>query len=68
MNPDHVEIPKRLAPKVFTLAARLYAEQNDTFSLTELQQAGLEAEIPPEFIEQAWHTIQRTLSCRNTAE
>lgn len=59
MSPDNVEIPERLAPKVFALAARLYAEQKATFSLPELQQAGLEAQIPPEFIEQAWHTIQR---------
>lgn len=59
MHPDDAQIPEKLAPEVFTLAARLYAEQNATFSLAELQQAGLEAQIPVEFVEQAWHQIQK---------
>jgi len=47
-----------MTAKVFELAAHLYVEQNNTYSLAELQQAGIEAQIPAELIEQAWHEIQ----------
>ncbi|HEY9861887.1 MAG TPA: LemA family protein [Candidatus Obscuribacterales bacterium] len=58
MQQPNPQIPERMTAKVFNLAARLYAEQNAAYSLAELQQAGIEAQIPAELIEQAWRDIQ----------
>lgn len=55
LNP---RIPEKLAPEVFALASRLYAQKNHEYSLEELIQAGAEAQIPPELIEQAVREIQ----------
>lgn len=52
------QISEDIAPEVFALAARLYAEKNQSYSLAELVQAGAEAQIPPEFIQQAVLEIQ----------
>ncbi|HBE21809.1 MAG TPA: hypothetical protein DEG17_18255 [Cyanobacteria bacterium UBA11149] len=51
-------LPEEYAQEVFTLAARLYAEQTQSYSVDELIDAGTEAKIPPEFMEQAFHEIQ----------
>jgi LemA protein len=46
-------IPDEIASEVFELAARLYSEQQSSYSSAELVQAGQEAQIPPEFIQAA---------------
>ncbi|PSO77925.1 MAG: hypothetical protein BRC44_12270 [Cyanobacteria bacterium QS_4_48_99] len=51
-------IPAESAPEVFALASRLYAQQKGTYSLSELIEAGAEAKIPPEYIQQAVQQIQ----------
>lgn len=51
-------IPEEMVSEVFTLASRLYAEKNQEYSLAELTEAGAEANIPPEFIQQALQEIQ----------
>ncbi|MBE9177955.1 LemA family protein [Oculatella sp. LEGE 06141] len=47
-------------PEVFALAARLYTrKQHDQgYALPELLQAGLEADIPPEYVQAALHYLQ----------
>lgn len=51
-------IPEDKAQEVFTLAAQLYAQHNQTYSVQELMEAGTEARIPPEFIQQAIDQLQ----------
>jgi LemA protein len=61
---DNLEprISEEIAPEVFALASRLYAQKNQQndgdYSLAELMQAGAEAQIPPEFVQQAVQEIQ----------
>ncbi len=45
-------------PEVFALAARLQAQRQQQYSLSELTQIGAEANIQPEFIQQAVQQIQ----------
>ena len=52
------KIPEELTPEVFTIASRLYGQASQEYSLAELEQAGLEAQIPPEFIQKAVREIQ----------
>lgn len=52
------QISEDIAPEVFALASRLYAQKNHNYSQAELMQAGAEAQIPPEFIQQAVAEIQ----------
>ncbi len=59
MNHPETRIPAELAPEVFEKASRLYAQhQYETYSLSELIEAGTEAKIPPEFIHKAVEQIQ----------
>lgn len=51
-------VPEEMAPEVFALASRLYAQQSQEYSLEELIQAGAEAQIPPQFIRQAAQEIR----------
>ena len=53
MNNSEDRIPKEIAADVFALAAQLYAQENQNYSLEELIQAGAEVQIPPELIQQA---------------
>ena len=53
MNPPQDRIPEEKTQEVFTLAAQLYAQHNQSYSVQELMEAGAEAKIPPEFIQQA---------------
>lgn len=53
MSDPEPKIPQELTKEVFALAARLYSQANQEYSLLELEQAGLEAQIPPEFVQQA---------------
>lgn len=58
MNHPEPRIPVELAPEVFEKASRLYAQQSETYSLSELVEAGKEAKIPPEFIHKAIKQVQ----------
>lgn len=58
MNYPHDRIPEEKTPEVFTLAATLYAKHNQSYSVKELMEAGAEAKIPPEFIQQAVEQLQ----------
>ncbi|MGB7443897.1 MAG: pentapeptide repeat-containing protein [Coleofasciculaceae cyanobacterium] len=58
MNPSQFRLPEDKAEEVFTLAAQLYAEHSQSYSVEELIAAGTEAKIPPEFVEQAIAQIQ----------
>lgn len=58
MNPLPARIPDELVPEVFALAAQLYAQQTQGYTLDELMLVGAEARIPPEFIQQALEQIQ----------
>jgi hypothetical protein len=56
-NPEH-RINRELAPEVFQLAAELYAQKQQEYSLEELILIGEEAKIPAEFIQQAVDLVQ----------
>lgn len=58
MNHPNDRIPEDKTQEVFTLAAQLYAQHNQSYSVKELMEAGAEAKIPPEFIQQAVEQIQ----------
>lgn len=58
MNNSNRPIPKEIAPDIFALAAHLDDKKNQEFSLEELMQAGAEAQIPPELIQQALQEIR----------
>ncbi|MCA1991171.1 MAG: pentapeptide repeat-containing protein [Coleofasciculus sp. S288] len=56
--PEEYRIPEDKAQEVFTLAAQLYAQHNQSYSVKELMEAGAGAKIPPEFIQQAIDQLQ----------
>jgi LemA protein len=56
LNP---RIPEEMAPEVFATASRLYAQKSQDYSIEELMQAASEAQIPPEFIQQAVQEIHQ---------
>ncbi len=58
MNRPQDRIPEEQTQEVFTLAAQLYAKHNQSYSVKELMEAGAEAKIPPEFIQQAVDQLQ----------
>jgi LemA protein len=58
MNNPEIRIPEDIAPEVLTLASRYYANQQESYSVSELVYAGSEVQIPAEFIEQAIREIQ----------
>lgn len=62
MNESEPRIPKEMAPEVFALASKLYAQHEQSYSISELVEAGAEAKIPPEFIQQAVQQIQLELA------
>jgi LemA protein len=51
-------IPDEKAAEVFELAARLYAQHDQSYSVDDLVRAGSEAQIPQEFIQEALQQIQ----------
>ena len=53
MSNQEIRIPEDIAPEVLELASRYYAEQEKSYSPSELVEAATEAGIPPRFIEQA---------------
>lgn len=60
MNSPEYRIPEDKAQEVFTLAAQLYAQHNQSYSVNELIEAGAEARIPPEFVQQAIEQLEIT--------
>ncbi|MBS9390108.1 MAG: hypothetical protein HEP80_19155 [Dolichospermum sp. UKL201] len=58
MNNQTNGINRDLAPEIFQLAAELYAQKQQEYSLYELVLIGKEAKIPAEFIQQAVELIQ----------
>ncbi|MFP4319256.1 MAG: LemA family protein [Phormidium sp.] len=52
------KIPDELAPEILEIASRYYSESQNSYSLAELQDAGAEVQIPPEFIEKALQDVQ----------
>lgn len=55
---EKAKIPADKIPEIFDRAARLYAENNHSYSVEEIIQAGLEARIPPECIKEAIAQVQ----------
>lgn len=58
MNRPEDRIPQDKTQEVFTLAAQLYAQHSQSYSVQELMAAGSEVNIPPEFVQQAIAQIQ----------
>jgi hypothetical protein len=58
MNRPEFRIPEEKSQEVFTRAAQLYAKHNQSYTVQELMEAGAEARIPPEFIQQAIDELQ----------
>lgn len=58
MNRPEFRIPEEKTQEVFTLAAQLYAKHDQSYTVTELMEAGAEAKIPPQFIQQAIDQLQ----------
>lgn len=58
MNNPNSNIPEDLAPEVLEVASRYYSESQNSYSLAELQNAGAEVQIPPEFIEKALEEVR----------
>lgn len=53
MSNQEIRIPEDIAPEVLELASRYYAQQEKSYSDSELVEAATEAGIPPQFIERA---------------
>ena len=51
-------IPEDIASQVLTLASQYYAEEVQSYSITNIVEAGAEVHIPPELIQQAIQEIQ----------
>ncbi len=51
-------IPEEWVPAVLEKASRLYQQQNQSYSLDQLQAAGSEVEIPPELMQQALEELK----------
>lgn len=59
MSNSNPRIPEEMAPEVFATASRLYAQKSQDYSIEELMEAASEAQIPPEFIQQAVQEIHQ---------
>ncbi|ELR97785.1 LemA family protein [Gloeocapsa sp. PCC 73106] len=53
MSNSNPSIPEDIAAEVLKVASEIYAETQNTYSLSELQAAGKEVNIPPEIISEA---------------
>ena len=51
-------IPEDIASEVFTLASQYYAKEIQSYSMSNIVEAGAEVHIPPELIQQAIQEIQ----------
>jgi hypothetical protein len=62
-HPEH-RIPDDVAAEVLAEAARLNAAMHQGYTFQELEQAGLEAQIPPEIIAQALKIVEERRQAR----
>lgn len=62
MSHPEIRVPEEIAPQVFALASRYYADFRQDFTEAELVKAGSEVDIPPEFIQKAIQDIQAQAS------
>ncbi len=58
MKDSNSQIPEDMAPEVLELAARYYSGSQNSYSLADLQQAGSDVQIPPEFVEKALQEVR----------
>jgi LemA protein len=58
MRNSNTRIPEAIAPEILKLAAESYAKHAQSYSATELIQAGSEAQIPAKFTQWAIQEIQ----------
>ncbi|MEQ9485649.1 LemA family protein [Coleofasciculus sp. F4-SAH-05] len=58
MNKLNGGIPEEIVPEVLEIASRNYANNSQAYSASELIQAGSEAQIPGEFIQQAIQEVR----------
>jgi len=58
MNKLNRGVPEKIMPEVLEIASRNYANHSQTYSDSELIQAGAEAQIPAEFIQQAIQEVR----------
>ncbi len=58
MSDPEIRIPEDIAPEVLELASRYYAEQEKSYSDSELVEAGTEVGIPPQLIKRAIKDVQ----------
>ncbi|MEQ9368750.1 MAG: LemA family protein [Coleofasciculus chthonoplastes F3-SA18-01] len=58
MNKLNGGIPEEIVPEVLEIASRNYANNSQAYSASELIQAGSEAQIPAEFIQQAIQEVR----------
>lgn len=58
MKDSNSQIPEDMAPEVLELASRYYSGSQNSYSLEQLQQAGSDVQIPPEFVEKAIQEVR----------
>lgn len=58
MKDSEIRISENIVPKILALASRNYADRIQSYSVSDLVQAGVEAQIPPELVQQAIKKIQ----------
>ncbi|MEM8504444.1 MAG: LemA family protein, partial [Cyanobacteria bacterium P01_D01_bin.1] len=67
MNSNNA-IPEEWVPVVLEKASRLYQQQNQAYSLGQLQAAGSEVEIPPELMQQALKELKAEQAAATQAQ
>lgn len=58
MKDSNSQIPEDMAQEVLELASRYYSGSQNSYSLEQLQQAGSDVQIPPEFVEKAIQEVR----------
>ncbi|MBO0351691.1 LemA family protein [Phormidium pseudopriestleyi FRX01] len=58
MKDSNSQIPEDMAQEVLELASRYYSGSQNSYSLDQLQQAGSDVQIPPEFMEKAIQEVR----------
>jgi LemA protein len=58
MKDSNSQIPEDMAQEVLELASRYYSGSQNSYSLEQLQEAGSDVQIPPEFVEKAIQEVR----------
>ncbi|HEY9835543.1 MAG TPA: LemA family protein [Vampirovibrionales bacterium] len=58
MNDSNSQIPEDMAEEVLELASRYYSGSQNSYSQQQLQEAGADVQIPPEFINKAIQEVR----------